>query len=65
MEESEEDERYGILVSKIERETKRKKRFMFNLICRQCSGFNKFNIDIEEVPCVNYQCRIFYEKKTI
>ena len=65
MEESEEDERYGILVSKIERETKRKKRFMFNLICRQCSGFNNFNIDIEEVPCVNYQCKIFYEKKTI
>lgn len=38
------------------------KRNELERICRFCSSFNKFNIDLQ-VPCSNYQCKIFYEKK--
>jgi hypothetical protein len=31
-------------------------------ICRACSEFDKFNIDIEKVPCTMLYCKIFYEK---
>ena len=34
-----------------------------NDVCKMCSGCNKFNLDIEDVPCVNYNCKLFYEKR--
>ena len=35
-------------------------------ICKFCSSFDSFNInDIEDIPCLNIQCKIFYEKLKI
>ena len=35
-------------------------------ICKFCSNFDSFNInDIEDIPCMNIQCKIFYEKLKI
>ena len=36
-----------------------------NLICKKCSTISKYNIDIEDIPCINYQCKIFYEKQLV
>ena len=44
---------------------KKKKSEIIN-ICKFCNGFDSFNInDIEDVPCINIQCKIFYEKLKI
>ena len=44
----------------------KKKQFEIKRICKFCSEFDNFNInDIEEVPCMNIQCKIFYEKLSI
>ena len=44
---------------------KKKKTEIMN-ICKFCTGFDSFNInDIEDVPCVNIQCKVFYEKLKI
>lgn len=58
-----EDPRLKILYeSKKKRILVHKKR-QIETICRLCSGFEKFNIEIEDVPCVNYQCKLFFEKR--
>ena len=44
---------------------KKKKTEIIN-ICKFCTGFDNFNInDIEDIPCINIQCKIFYEKLKI
>ena len=44
---------------------KKKKAEIIN-ICKFCTGFDCFNInDIEDIPCINIQCKIFYEKLKI
>ena len=44
---------------------KKKKSEIIN-ICKFCTGFDNFSInDIEDVPCINIQCKIFYEKLKI
>ncbi len=44
---------------------KKKKTEIMN-ICKFCTGFDSFNInDIEDVTCVNIQCKVFYEKLKI
>ena len=42
-----------------------KRKNTLQKICRYCSSFSKFNLDIEEIPCINYQCKIFYEKRIV
>ena len=43
-----------------------KKQIEIRNICKFCSGFDNFNInDIEDIPCLNLQCKIFYEKISI
>jgi hypothetical protein len=34
----------------------------YEMICRFCSEVSKYNISVEEVPCVNLYCKIFYDK---
>ena len=44
----------------------KKKQVEIRNICKFCSEFDNFNInDIEDVPCMNIQCKIFYEKLSI
>ena len=44
----------------------KKKKIEIGNICKFCSGFNTYNInDIEDIPCLNIQCKIFYEKLSI
>jgi hypothetical protein len=38
------------------------KRYKYEKICRFCSELDKYNISEEEVPCVMYLCKFFYEK---
>ena len=43
-----------------------KKKVEIRNICKFCTGFDNFNInDIEDIPCLNIQCKIFYEKLSI
>ena len=42
-----------------------KKYEQFNIICKKCSTISKYNIDIEDIPCINYQCKIFYDKQLV
>ena len=43
-----------------------KKKIEIINICKFCTGFDNFNInDIEDMPCINIQCKIFYEKLKI
>ena len=42
-----------------------KREKVLDNICRYCSSYKKFNLDIEEIPCINYQCKIFYEKRIV
>ena len=44
----------------------KKKQVEIRNICKFCSGFDSFNInDIEDIPCLNLQCKIFYEKLSV
>ena len=44
----------------------KKKRIEIINICKFCSEYDNFNInDIEDIHCMNIQCKIFYEKLTI
>ena len=44
----------------------KKKQIEIRNICKFCSGFDKFSInDIEDIPCLNIQCKIFYEKLSL
>ena len=44
----------------------KKKQIEIRNICKFCSEFDNFNInDIEDIPCLNIQCKIFYEKLSI
>lgn len=36
-----------------------------NKICRFCTEADKFNIDIEDIPCILYQCKLFYQKRLV
>ena len=43
-----------------------KKKSEIRNICKFCTGFDHFNInDIEDIPCMNIQCKVFYEKLKI
>ena len=44
----------------------KKKQVEIRNICKFCSEFGNFNInDIEDIPCMNIQCKIFYEKLSV
>ena len=43
-----------------------KRKMKIKEICGECSGFKNCGItDIEDIPCINIQCDIFYEKLAI